>query len=1085
MDTITGKKISSHWGHDATVSSLAPSPDDQYLLTSDGGTIRVWRQTPTRLLLSFCVDGDDWIAWTPDGYFAASPGGERLMGWEVSNGPDQMASFYAPSRFRKSLCRPDVIQRLLKAGSVEQALAEADAKAGTSTKKTEVAQTPPPTAATSTPPPEPLVPSSDETGFQPLFNGKDLAGWVVDGGDGHGWRVEGGEIVASGEGTQSSDFLLSDREYRNFSLRFEFKVGENAQSGVGVRALRGERVNGRPMNLEVQIHDDEGLPAGEGETTGSLLWNDDGRLMKPTKVAQRKRRGEWNTMEVVVRSLGLGVAVNGEYVLALSPQVLLMDPRVLAGVGRDQGRIGFQRHTGEVRFRNIRIKELAPQLFAFIDAGGHISTVRGAVFTKDGRQLITASLDKAIRVWDVKTGASVRVLRPPPGRGRIGEYFSVALSPDGKTLAVGGAAGRIFLIDLPSGRMLHFLVGHSNSVIGLDFSPDGTRLATSSADKTVRIWDVATGQTIRTLTGHSAFVYAVRFSPDGRLLATGAGDKTARIFSADDGSLTATINANAAVTSVDWSQDGKTLFTSDLNSTQQKASGFVCQWRLDGTQLKRFEAPGAVSSLHSTKDGAILYTWNKAPKREGGAVILDVESGQPRATFDKSSNSILCSALSPDGRLAATAGFDAADVRIWRTDDGQQLHQLRAQGSRKLSAGWTADGTSIAWGNQPYTDRPSHINNLGPLIHTFDLKTLQMANPTSGFQVGSLTLGDLRIEKGSPAVILIKRGDEVVKEIDTKPLGGEWRSAAWVDRDRIIVGTLVGDVALVDANTGKLKRRFIGHVGTIWAVSPSPDRRHFLTASQDSTLRIWSLDSPFPILTLYFTDEGEWIAGAGKGYYAASPGGEGLMGWGVENGLKAMASFYPSSQFRKTLYRPDVIKRLIDVGSLDQALAAADAAAGKSTKQTDIERILPPTIFITKPASSPVKMTVKTLEIEAVARSYGANPVTEMRLMLDDRPVPDAFKSFDSPRLWEASATFTVEVPPGNHRLTVQASNAASKAVADPVEVVGVGGGEDGAQRSGTLYVLAIGINDYPDKRLKLDCAAPDAQGAPPGLPDP
>ncbi|HKM55391.1 MAG TPA: caspase family protein, partial [Isosphaeraceae bacterium] len=343
-------------------------------------------------------------------------------------------------------------------------------------------------------------------------------------------------------------------------------------------------------------------------------------------------------------------------------------------------------------------------------------------------------------------------------------------------------------------------------------------------------------------------------------------------------------------------------------------------------------------------------------------------------------------------------------------------------------------------------------------------------------KVGSLTLGDLRIEKGSLAVILIKRGDEVVKEIDTKPLGGEWRSAAWVDRDRIIVGTLGGDVALVDANTGKLKRRFVGHYGSVWAVAPSPDRRFLLTASQDSTLRVWSLDDSSPILVLYFTDDGEWIASARKGYYAASTGGERLMGWGVDNGLKAMASFYPSSQFRKMLYRPDVIKRLIDVGSTDQALAAADAAAGKSTKLTDIEQILPPTISITKPASSPVKMTVKTLEIEAVARSYGANPVTEMRLMLDDRPVPDAFKSFDSPNLWEASATFTVEVPPGNHRLTVQASNAASKAVSDPVEVVGVGGGEDGAQRSGTLYVLAIGINDYPDKRLKLDCAAPDAQ---------
>ena len=239
------------------------------------------------------------------------------------------------------------------------------------------------------PPPAPVVPSSDETGFQPLFNGRDLAGWEVDGGDGSGWRVEGGEIVALGESGQGYDFLLSDREYRNFALRFEFKVGENANSGVGIRALRGERVNGRPLNLEVQIHDDEGLPPGQGEPTGSLFWSSGGPLMRPYKPAQLKPRGEWNTMEVEVQYWSIRVAVNGQYVLNADLQPLIMNPRVLAGVYRDQGRIGLQKCTGEVRFSNVRIKELVPQPFVVLDAGGHTSSVWGAVFTPDGQKLVT------------------------------------------------------------------------------------------------------------------------------------------------------------------------------------------------------------------------------------------------------------------------------------------------------------------------------------------------------------------------------------------------------------------------------------------------------------------------------------------------------------------------------------------------------------------------------------------------------------------------------------------------------------------------------------------------------------------------
>ena len=522
-----------------------------------------------------------------------------------------------------------------------------------------------------------MVPSSDETGFQPLFNGRDLAGWMVDGGDGSGWRVEGGEIVAVGEGDHSYDFLLSDREYRNFSLRFEFKVGENADSGVGIRALRGERVNGRPLNLQVQIHDDVDLPPGQGEPTGSLHWSNGGPLMRPAKPAQLKPRGEWNTMELGLNSQILRVTVNGQAVLSPYLNVFITNPRVLAGVYRDQGRIGLQRHTGEVRFRNIRVKELVPQPIPALDAGGHTSTVRGAVFTPDGQQLITASHDKTIRVWDANTGAPTRVLRPPIELGIYGEYFGVALSSDGKTLAVGGGSGRVFLIDLPSGRMLHFLVGHANSVNGLDFSPDGRYLATASADKTARIWDVATGQTVRTLMGHTGPVCAVRFSPDGSKVATGALDKTARIFSPDDGSLITTVTAEAEIRGVDWSQDGQILVTGDGSLSDPKARGFVSLWRLDGTLLKRFDALGLVSSLRSTKNGAVLYTWNKSAKT--GAVILDLASGQTRATFDKSWNVLSCSALSPDGRLAATAGSDAGDVRIWRTADGQQVHHLRAE----------------------------------------------------------------------------------------------------------------------------------------------------------------------------------------------------------------------------------------------------------------------------------------------------------------------------------------------------------------------------------------------------------------------
>ena len=294
--------------------------------------------------------------------------------------------------------------------------------------------------------------------------------------------------------------------------------------------------------------------------------------------------------------------------------------------------------------------------------------------------------------------------------------------------------------------------------------------------------------------------------------------------------------------------------------------------------------------------------------------------------------------------------------------------------------------------------------------------------------------------------------------------------------DRAALGTSFG-LYLFNARSGKQIRELQGHTGIVWAVAPSPDGRFLLSASKDQTLRIWDPDRDLPVLSLFFAGD-DWIAWTPEGYYAASPGGEQLMGWHVNNGLAAMASYYPASHFRKTLYRPDVIKRLLESGSLDKALADANTAAGRRSAQTEVAEILPPRVTITSPGISKVQVHGKTLNVEAAASSVGANPVTGMRLLLDGRPVPDGLKTFPSPVLGEVHKSWTLEVPPGSHRLTVQADSAVSKGVSDPIDVVGAGeaGGSALAKATATLHVLAVGINDYRDKRLKLDCAAPDAR---------
>jgi hypothetical protein len=117
---------------------------------------------------------------------------------------------------------------------------------------------------------------------------------------------------------------------------------------------------------------------------------------------------------------------------------------------------------------------------------------------------------------------------------------ALAFAPDGKTLAVGtgrnpttGAGkevGSVYLLPLSGRKPLQAEGEHPGSVCSLAFSPDGKYLATGSNDSTVGLWDVAGGQLLATLEWHWAEVRSVAFAPGSKLLASGSLDGAVRLW---------------------------------------------------------------------------------------------------------------------------------------------------------------------------------------------------------------------------------------------------------------------------------------------------------------------------------------------------------------------------------------------------------------------------------------------------------------------------------------------------------------------------------------------------------------------------
>ena len=115
-----------------------------------------------------------------------------------------------------------------------------------------------------------------------------------------------------------------------------------------------------------------------------------------------------------------------------------------------------------------------------LDTGGHMAVIKGIAFTPDGRQLVSASEDKTIRVWDLASGKTVRTIRGESAPGQRGKVYAMALSPDGKWLAAGGwlagtreESDAIRLYEFASGKLVALLKGHTDVVSCLAFSPDG------------------------------------------------------------------------------------------------------------------------------------------------------------------------------------------------------------------------------------------------------------------------------------------------------------------------------------------------------------------------------------------------------------------------------------------------------------------------------------------------------------------------------------------------------------------------------------------------------------------------------------
>ena len=631
-----------------------------------------------------------------------------------------------------------------------------------------------------------------------------------------------------------------------------------------------------------------------------------------------------------------------------------------------------------------------------IDPGMHTAPIQRIGVDAACNLMVTGSDDKTARLWALPEGGRgapelLRTLRVPIGEGNDGKVYAVALSPNGKWVAAGGwdakaeerANAGIYIFDAVMGRLVKRLGRLGNVIVHLAFSPDGSRLAaTLFGGQGMRLCETGSWRLLaedKDYGGKDS--YGAAFDGANRLFAV-ALDGQIRRYGAD-GHLEAKAAAQGGKEpySIAVHPDGAKLAIAFGDGTAVEV--------YDAHTLKRLYAAdtggigeGSFYGVAWSADGARLYaggTGNRAGIDLAPVSIWQDEGRGQRSEARLSQSTIM--QLLPCGDDIAAGAADPAfgliaangERRVW-----QEGVTADMRGKVRDAFTLSADGKRVRFG--------LGFGGKEPVL--FDLASFSLSDaPDNPAELLPPKTSGVAVEHWKNT----HWNNEPVPTLDGKPIALEdhetSRSLAIApDAARFVLGTGFW-LRAYGADGKALWRKAIPSIA--WGVNISGHGKLVAVAYDDGTIRWHRLSDGKELLALFVqAKDRRYIAWTSKGYYAASPGAEDLIGWHVNRDWDHAADFFPASRFRDQYNRPDIIKRVLDDLDEDQAIAEANRLINAKPAE-DIAKKLPPVIVITSPAEGDTFATDR-LTVRYTLRSPSGLPVSEVRALVDGRPLPGA-----------------------------------------------------------------------------------------------
>jgi WD40 repeat protein len=473
---------------------------------------------------------------------------------------------------------------------------------------------------------------------------------------------------------------------------------------------------------------------------------------------------------------------------------------------------------------------------------GHERDVFCVAFSPKGDRAVSAGRDRTVRLWGVATGQELRRFD-----GHGGPVHGVAFTPDGRHVLSGSADRTLCLWDVESGELLRRSPAFPMGITCVSLSPDGRLALVGSGwrwtperyedrpglDYRVRLWDLAGWREVGRFDGFTQRISGVAFTPDGRSAVASSWDKSIRVLKLSE------------ARPVDGS--GSAPSPVAPAATRPPPAQLV--------EVRRFEGHNAwVIRAVFTPDGrqALSYSPNG-----GGVRVWDVATGKELRRFAAHTEDVWTVAVSPDGRRALSAGgggwkdgkFEVRDsaIRLWEIATGKELRQLNGHVGQVWSAVFSPDGRYALSSGTDMTVRLWDLVS-GLQVRVFEGHDVGVPcvafspdgrRALSGDWAGCIRLWD--VETGKE----VRRFDGHTWDISGLAFSPDGRLA--------LSGSLDRTLRLWDVGTGRQVRAFAGHLTGVKGVAFSPDGRRALSGSGhqalggeagfDYRVRLWDVAS--------------------------------------------------------------------------------------------------------------------------------------------------------------------------------------------------------------------------------------------------